>query len=117
MFITVQPDPNWQLSFAQLSPSLFQLFLTLFSGISQGCISHSQPYLVYIFVINKACFRSISTIFQAYLRYLLSISYLGHLLSIFLEYLRHILGITQRFKCVVTNDKIQLIPSLLTFNI
>ena len=26
MLITVQPDPNWQLSLAQLSPSLFHFF-------------------------------------------------------------------------------------------
>ena len=26
MLITVQPDPNWQLSLAQLSPSLFFIF-------------------------------------------------------------------------------------------
>ena len=27
MLITVQPDPNWQLSLAQLSPSLFFILL------------------------------------------------------------------------------------------
>ena len=30
MLITVQPNPSWQLSLAQLSPSLFLLFCDLF---------------------------------------------------------------------------------------
>ena len=30
MLITVQPDPSWQLSLAQLSPSLFCIFIRLY---------------------------------------------------------------------------------------
>ena len=34
MLITVQPNPSWQLSLAQLSPSLFSHFLWIFGQIS-----------------------------------------------------------------------------------
>ena len=96
---------------------LSQAYKKLISAIShtKDILRISQPYLVHIIGLNKACLRNISNISQAYLRYLSSKSYLGHLLSIFQAYLTHILGITQRFKCLPVNDKISV--NSFSFNI
>ena len=43
MLITVQPDPNWQLSLAQLSPSLFRILI-----IEDYKSEHNNKLSIYI---------------------------------------------------------------------
>ena len=88
----------------------------LISGISHTYLTHnikdilsiSQPYIAHILGINKACLRNISNISQTYSRYLLGISRASFFLKQFESYLRHILDITQIFKCLLTNDKLSV---------
>ena len=45
MLITLQPDPNWQLSLAQLSPSLFESFFKIQELVEQAGAEVGQAQL------------------------------------------------------------------------
>ena len=58
MLITVQPDPNWQLSLAQLSPSLFFILIKSWPNFAKN--TPSWTYLT----AKTMGFSKVSKIFK-----------------------------------------------------
>ena len=101
LFENVQLKVTINLSFVKKAVITSQAYQKLISGISHINLRHISR------IYQPFCSLS-SVIYQKYLKHLSDISqiFIRHIQGIFLASFRPITGIAQRFKCLLTNDKI-----------